>query len=265
MPSSEVRQGRAGTRVTDFDFFDSNLTLGHPAIPKLRTQVDPAAMRSDLAAVGVTGGLVRHTLSLEWHATEGNAELSKVLEDQSGFEAVWAAMPHWTGEFPSPAELRSGMARNHVRAVIMYPTRQGYPMRATVTGPLLEMLEAARAPLFLPLAEADLGVVETIARSHPALPVIVTEASYRMMREVYALWSAVENVLVETSGFMVHRGIEDVVRRFGPHRLVFGTRYPLFVPGCAVAGLVYARIPDSAKEAIAGDNMRKLLSKADLT
>jgi predicted TIM-barrel fold metal-dependent hydrolase len=138
-------------------------------------------------------------------------------------------------------------------------------MRATVVGPLLKMLEAKRIPLILPFAEANLGVVESTARDHPELAIIVSDAPYSLMRELYPVFGACENVFMETSGFMVHRGIEDVVKKFGPGRLLFGSRYPTFVPGCAVAGLMYARISDEAKEAIAGGNAKALLSQVRLS
>lgn len=251
--------------MREFDFFDLNLTLGRPRIPKLRVETDAAVMKADLAAVGISGGLVRHMLSVEWHPTEGNAELSRTLEHTPAFEPVWAVLPHWTGEFPPPDDLARDMAANRVRAVIMYPQLHGFHVRPSVTGPLLDMLAAKRVLLLLPFAEADLGVVETIARNHPTLAVVVSDTPYSFARELYAVFTACPNVFVEISGYMVHRGIEDIVNRFGEERLVFGSRYPSYNPGCAVAAVLYARIPDDAKAAIAGRNAKSLIAKAVLT
>jgi hypothetical protein len=250
--------------VRDLKFFDVNVTLGRPAIPKLRTEIDPAVMRADLADVGVSGGLVRHSLSIEWHPTQGNAEISRVLAGVRDFEPVWTLLPHWTGEFPSPDELIAAMARGRVRAATMYPLMHGFPVRPSVTGPLFEALAARRIPLMLPLAQANLATVETIARCHPELPIVVSETSYALVRELYAVFRACPNVYVEISSFMVHRGIEDVVAKFGRDRLLFGTKYPAYNPGCAVAAVMYAKVPDEARAAIAATNAMDLLAKAVL-
>ena len=50
-----------------------------------------------------------------------------------------------------------------------------------------------------------------------------------------------------------------MVRRFGPGRLLFGTRTPHQPPGAAMARVLYAEIDEKAKEAIAFENAERLL------
>jgi len=225
---------------------------------------DAAVMKSELAALGITGGLVRNAISAEWHPTVGNPELSHALAGCAGFEPVWVVLPHWTGEFPEPSTLARELSGSRVRAVAMYPRQHGFAVRQSVTGPLFEMLQSRRSVLFVALEEADLACVEGIATDFPSLPIVVSDTSYRLVRELYPVFVKCPNVRIEISGYMLHRGIEDICNKFGPERLLFGSRYPTFNPGCAVASVMYAAVPDDAKEMIASGNARKLLAQVRL-
>ncbi len=244
-----------------FEFFDANLTLGKPCVPKGRIQTDAKLMREELARFGIAGGLVKHTLGAELHPLEGNERLSAELSGIDGFEPVWAVMPHWTGEFPEPHDLVGRMAAGGVRAAIVYPGRHGFPLRPSVAGELLSALEELGAPLFLPAGEVALETAEEMARDHPALPLVICDTSYRLARELYAVLGSCPNVHLEISGYMVPRGIEDICRRFGAERLVFGSRYPTFIPGAAVAAVMYAAISEGEKALIASGNAARLLAE----
>jgi predicted TIM-barrel fold metal-dependent hydrolase len=54
--------------------------------------------------------------------------------------------------------------------------------------------------------------------------------------------------------------VEAFVEQFGPERMLFGSRLPLYTPGSALAVLASARISDDARCAIAGGNVRRLLA-----
>ncbi len=251
-------------RLPPFEFFDVHVSLGRPNIPKYRFAEAADGMVADLAAVGIAGGLVRHYFGQEGHPVAGNRMLVDAVAGARGFEPLWAVMPQWTGEFAQPGEIAGQMRAAKARAAIAYPATQGFATRPTVMGPLLDALEVARIPLFLPAGEADLRAVEKIARRHPALPVVVMELAQASARDLYAMLDALDNVYVEISGFMLHAGIEDVCRRFGAERLIFGTHYPLYNPACAVAAVLYADISDGEKAKIAAGNAKRLLEEVRL-
>ncbi|MHC4715219.1 MAG: amidohydrolase family protein [Planctomycetota bacterium] len=241
------------------EFFDVNLTLGRPNVPKYRWADDPAEMKKDLARFKITGGLVRHTISECGHPPAGNALIAEELAGDGDFRPVWAALPYHTGEFPAPRQMIERIRESSVAAVVVYPKGHGFSLGGTVSGGILEALEEAAVPLLIPQAQASLETVEEVARAHPDLPVILIDVAYRLSRDLYALLEARGNLFVETSYYMVHKGIEEFCRLFGAGRLLFGSNYPTYHPGCAVAGVNYADISDDDKALIAGVNARRLL------
>jgi predicted TIM-barrel fold metal-dependent hydrolase len=245
-------------------FFDVGITLGRPAVPKYRLVDDARAMKGELAEFGITGGLVQHVLGAEAGPQRGNDALSDELAGVEGFHMAWAVMPHWTGEFPAPDELARSMKARGAKAVVMYPTTQGFGLGATACGALFEMLSETRVPVMLPVAEAALPVIEDIARRHPKLRIVAMGVAHPMTRVLYPVLAACPEVRFEISGFMLHRGIEEVCAKFGAKRMLFGTRYPLYNPGCAVMAVNYAEIADDAKEAIAHGNAERLVGEVRL-
>ena len=244
------------------DFFDFNIILGRPNIPKLRFREDAAVMRAELAELGITGGLVRHTLGEESHPAAGNARLDQAVSAFHPFRPAWTVLPHWTGEFPSPQKLVTDMKAARATAAVMYPVTHGFQLRRSVVGPLLDALEEAGVALALPQAQVPYPAAEEIARSHPSLALVLLEVSYRSARELYPLMEHCPDLHIETSTYMVHRGIEEICRLFGASRLLFGSRYPFYNPGAAVAGVTYAEISEDDKRMVARGNAEILLGRA---
>lgn len=244
------------------EFFDFNVILGRPNIPRYRFSDDPAAINEELAALGITGALVRHTFGEESHPVIGNARLMEAIAPFDNMRPAWAVLPHWTGEFPHPRELTADMKSSGVTAAVMYPLTHGVTMRPSVVGPLLEALEEAKIVLAVPQLQIPFPVVEQIAQAHPSLAIVLLEVAYSSTRELYPLLEHCPNVRIEISTYMVHQGIEEICRLFGAGRLLFGSRYPFYNPGAAVAGIAYAKVSDDEKRLISAGNAVALLGGA---
>jgi predicted TIM-barrel fold metal-dependent hydrolase len=103
------------------------------------------------------------------------------------------------------------------------------------------------------------GVHDLVSR-HPALDVVLTDVSYRIDRNLFALLlDRHARLSIETIGYKVHRGIEEICRRFGAERLVFGSGMPVYSRAAAVTMIRHARISDREKQMIAHGNLEKML------
>ena len=81
-----------------------------------------------------------------------------------------------------------------------------------------------------------------------------------MDRYTYPLLKAYPNVHVETSMLSIEDGgVEEMVKRFGAARLVFGTGFPKRYAEAAMLQLTHADIGDADRQAIAADNMLRLI------
>lgn len=252
--------------MEELQYFDCNSSFG------MRGIVEPGSFHKagDLAErmrhCGIKKALVYHSMAREYNPAVGNGMLMKEIIDYPSFYPLWVVMPHHTGEFPEPEELRRQMKEKNVRAVRMFPapSEHCYSLARWNCGELLSMLEACSVPLFIGLTQLDWERLHELCADYPGLKIVATELGYSVDRDLYPLLKEFENFAIETSGYKVHNGIEEICGRFGAHRLIFGSRMPEYSGGSAVSMITYARINEEEKRMIAGGNLEKLLGGVQL-
>ena len=143
----------------------------------------------------------------------------------------------------------------------MYPQPHNYGLGGRWTDAFLGPLAEAGFPVLLDAIEATWPEVDAMLTRHPDLKLIVCRANYRQCRWAAPLLEAHTGLSIETSLWLPHGGIEAIVEQYGAGRLVFGTGMPHYAPGGAVSPVTYARIPDEAKRAIAGDTLRGIIRR----
>jgi predicted TIM-barrel fold metal-dependent hydrolase len=244
-------------------FFDCNASVGRTGYPHLLDIPDAAGLEREMEIAGIEEALVYHLAARDAHPPLGNALLEKEIAGRANLYPVWVVLPHHTGEMPYPDELIGRMREKNVKAVRLYPSRaqQGFSVAEWCAGQLLDALDAARLPLLLDIEIVSWEEVFDLLKRYTRLPLVVANCSYRHNRFLYPLWERFDNLFVETSRFVGGGSVEDVVRRFGPGRLLFGTNMPQYTGTAVVARITYADIAWEDKEAIASGNLRRLLEE----
>lgn len=247
------------------DFFDSHVTVG-PRKVIFKDQVwDTKDTFSRLAECGIRESLVYHTRSVEDVPQAGNRLLRREIQGQPGAHPVWALLPFTTKELGSPADVRAALKAEGVKAAILAPAAHLWCPAEWCAGDLYGMLEGMRMPVFVRFVPADYSWDElhTLLVEHPGLPVILRNVNYTIDRTVYRLLERCPNLFLETSKYLVFFGIEEVARRFGAERLIFGSEAPLLTPGSPVTALCLSPLPQKDKEKIARENLVRLVERID--
>jgi hypothetical protein len=253
-----------GYVMAKLKFFDCNCSVGRVPYPHILDIPDAAGLCREMETAGIEEALVYHTMARDADPLLGNRLLHDALENAEGLYPCWVILPHHTGEIPPPAKLLKDMEEKNVRAVRMYPTNNfhSFSMAEWSVGELLSSLEEARVPLLLDIEIVWWETVQTILDKYPRLPVIAANVSYRHNRFSYPLFEKYQNLHVETSRYMGAGTIEDVVRRFGPRHILFGSNMPQYTGTAVVSLITYLDISREEKEAIAGGTLRQLLKEA---
>ena len=238
---------------------DCNCQIGRYGVkhPEAFTSADE--LMKEMAYCGIGEALAYHSMAKEYAPSVGNEMLLKEIEGKP-IHPCWAVMPHNTGEMPPPDELRGQMVQHGVKAVRAFPAAQSFRLSDWCAGPLLDMLEAKKIPLFLDMDQTSWEDVAGILKSRPSLNLILLRTSYRIDRYIYPLFEKYEGLRIEAATYQVNYGIEEICRRFGAERLLFGTGLPFTEAGPSIAQITYAEISDEEKQLIAGGNLRRLLA-----
>jgi len=247
--------------MMDLVFFDTHITLGgFPELP-IPYRQSFATARERLAECGIAGGLMEHRQSWENEPAFGHELLKKELAGTTGFRPLWNMLPLQKGMRDEAGELAVQMRGAEVAGALLMPGCCSFSPEEWCSGPLYEMLEVMRMPLFVRMNSGEMEY-DTLARllaSHPGLPVILRHLFYQADLFLYPLMDRYENLYVETCGYKPFDGIRALSRAFGCKRLIFGSNYPYESPGAAVAQLLLSDLPPEDIVLIAGKNMLHLM------
>jgi hypothetical protein len=215
-----------------------------------------------MAFCGIERALVYHTAMRFDSPIVGNEKVLAGARGHPELIPTWAILPSQTGEFPNPSGLLAGMKANGVRALRAFPKEQNYFLDTVTFRDLLDVLQENRIPL---LAKQDLRGIGELLASFPRLVLVAMNLGpHSLERFLRPLVEAYPNLYVDTSYYIVEGLIEEFCNRYGSHRLLFGTAFPDNCSGGALLRVAQADISPEDREAIAGKNLERLLSEAQL-
>jgi len=147
-------------------------------------------------------------------------------------------------------------------AACIRPGRDEWSLADWVVGPLMREMSDRKLPLFCLVEWVALEQIAGLAERHPELVIIIAGIGYRSANTLLPLMRTFPNTYLSIGRrYTTHRGIEALVERLGPERLLFGSGTPAAEPMMAVAQLMYADISDHAKRRIGGENLLGLLER----
>jgi hypothetical protein len=248
-------------------FLDASCRVGRRAALDDEFAQQPDEVVGLLASYGIAGALCTHSWAEEHDPLAGNQEMRAVAARHPVFSTCAVILPPGTGEMPftgDPAGLVDYLGSIGARAVRLAPSKHGYSLTPTVCDDLLAALAETAFPVCVGLGEIGWERLDEVLTRHPALRVILERIGYRHGRTVLPMLARHRGLHIETSTYVGHRAIEELVDRYGPWRPVFGTDQPFLDPGAALARILYADLTDEAREAVAGGNLARLLARGEL-
>ena len=251
-----------------FCFFDSTVLLGPlrrqpPAAPQ-----DVPALLATLDTYGLERALVTHTFAKWHHPPVGNQRLlEEIAEHRDRLEPCWVVLPAATGEVPPEPEQVAQLLAAGVRAARLCPTAHRLSLQPWEIEPLVAALAERRVPLLLDFDLAHWSEAKPeryrfahwACRTYPQLPLVLLREPGTELRTLLPLLDACPNLIVETSYMQAHDGIALLAERYGAHRLVFGSGFPMWDPALPITGLTYAGLPPDSLAAVAGGTLQRLM------
>jgi predicted TIM-barrel fold metal-dependent hydrolase len=252
-------------------YFDCNVSLGYPAAGVYRPCGTADELLAEMDWVGVDAALVHHTLMREQSPVVGNQALAEAI---AGFERLvgsWAILPPQTGELGDAATFLASMTAANVRALWAFPEEHRYLLDRPTFGTFLGEVSARRIPLFLPRHAGGprppdtWTLVDRLLHEYPELTLVVAahgpwgeDRYFRPFLEQYPRFH------LDISRYELDCGLRELVGRYGPERLLYGSNFPHNAMGGPRLMVASAEIDDDARRAIAGGNLRRLLAEVDL-
>ncbi len=252
----------------DLEFFDCNAFIGSAQTGTWKPAADRSGILAAMDEAGIDKALIWHVGQQDWSIPEGNDLASAAVGDERRLWGCWTILPPHTGELPQAPELFARMKSERIRALRIFPNDHRYVPGRTALGSLLDEAVKRRLPLFLSVERGgtDYPVIDRLLGEFPRLRCVLCDVGiWGVDRFIRPLLERFPGVRVETSYLALHDGVlEELVRRYGARRLLFGTGFPARLPASAMLPLLHAPIDEEDKRMIAAGNLEGLLAEVKL-
>ena len=246
------------------EFFDVNCMIGEWGYGNLRFKT-AGELSEEMSRLGIGRAMVFDSRSWLYDPKSGNDILMEEIKGYDRLVPVMVLTSLVESEFGGEEQVSDYITKNGIGAVRLFPNDHSYTLHLWNIGKLFSLLNEIRFPVFMECRPAEgsvdnlYGQIYDIARLYRDVPIVLLSAGYKSLRILYELFDKCPNIHIDTSTFITYRGIEDMVKRFGSERILFGTRMPFMEGGVSVGRLIYADIAREEKENIANGNLLKLL------
>ncbi|MBM3803864.1 MAG: hypothetical protein FJW26_16300 [Acidimicrobiia bacterium] len=237
--------------------FDCNAALG-----RLHNQRVAYDTRDDLLRMmsesGIAKAVVYNPYCLHFGTVEGNQFLLEAIGGDQRLIAQFV-VNFATDEI---SEIDALVRQSGIRSLRVVPATHRYPLVHWIADPWLEWMAQERMALWIPMsmrAEADARDLYETAKRHPKVPVVLAGAHYNSYPVVWPLVKALDHLYVDTSRFDLLDGINRLLQRAGPRRILFGSDFPDVDPRPYLHYLRRCGLSNADLEAICGGNLQRLI------
>lgn len=249
---------------SEIKIFDCDLRYGRYVKPVGFSPCHtPEELLREADCAGICGGLVRNVASDIVSVIHGNARLAEDLRAMpESYYGVWAIAPSASGDVPPPDVLPEAMKKNRIGALYLNPIEHRFSPAPSVMGDYYSMATERRIPLFLATDYIEQEDILRILESFPKLTAIISVcSSHPTMRQIYPILEKYENVRLDLAFQWDDQGIEDITRRYGARRMVYGSYFPELYMGGMLTMVRCADISDDNKAAILCGNFCRLMEE----
>ena len=244
-------------------FFDCNVYFGLPTLKPVAPIPTADKLLASMDKAGVEKALVWHIAQHDHAPRLGNALLAESIAEQPRLVGCWTVLPNQGREFPKPREFFAQMKAAQISAIRVFPGMHRFLLNAVSMGEILTAMVDYRIPLILSMNRGvEWRDVYHLMAEFPDLVCVVCDhgcwGEDRMFRPLIEQYL---NFYVDTALYLLDGGIEALVSAYGASRLLFGSGFPDSYIGGMMMAIKHAQIPLTAKQAIASDNLERILEE----
>ena len=148
--------------------------------------------------------------------------------------------------------------------VKLFPKTHNFVLSDYCSGSLLKLLEEKRIPVTLWHMETSWNEIDRLCNTYPNLPIIIEGVGRKLLydnRIFYPLLKKHKNLFLESHNLTNYLGLDDMVKKLGAEKIIFGTCLPKNDPEAALMPVVCGNFTLETEQMIARNNLLSLITK----
>ncbi len=237
---------------------DINTMIG--SMPEKLRYLDAGSLVAQMDSYRITS-CVAYSSTAIWSPARGNSEVMEAAKACHGrIRPCLVIDPALeANNIKGEGTLAKKLCMERPSAIKLFPKKSEYILDEFYCGTLLETLNELRMPVLLDEDQiSSYQRIPQLARIFPDIKFVLLRQGFRMSRYIMPILEKLENVYFDTS-IMIDTGIiEEIVRRFGSGRLVFGSGMPRYVPAGGLSLILYSDVNENDRENILSLNWERM-------
>ena len=245
-------------------FFDANCWLGNPVPESLAKVPETTEELLDVMDYcGIEKAVVASSMALNYNVVYGNKRLLEEIKRSTRLYGTAILLPEHTGELGELSDYISSLMANKVVMIKLFPKMHNFVLSDYCMGNLLNLLEERKIPITLWHTQTSWNEIDRLCSAYPRLSIIIEGVGRKLLydnRIFYPLLKKHQNLFLETHNLTNYLGLDDLVKKLGARKLIFGTCTPKNDPEAALMPVVYGDFALEKKQMIAGNNLLSLIT-----
>lgn len=244
------------------NLFDVNCWIGNPLTPQFTFVKSISETKKKLNRYGIKRAVVSHVMAKEYNHIAGNEILIKEIKNFDEFLGAAVIIPGIVSisEFKSYIKF---LILNKIRLIRLFPKAHNFLLSDWYAKEFLSILEEYNIPIVLWHKEVSWDMVSKICSAYPLLNIIIEGAEIKLFyhnKIYYKLMEKFPNFYLEIYNLVNYLGLDDIVKKFGSERLIFGTYFPFSDPNTSIMLLTHGNFTTKDKKNIAYKNLEKIVN-----
>ncbi len=215
---------------------------------------------------GIEKTVVSSSLAITYDVAYGNKRLLEAIGQSDRLYGGTVLLPEHTGELGDLSEYISFLTANKVVMVRLFPKVHNFVLSDYCSGSLLSLLEKQKIPVALWQTQTSWNEIDKLCSNYSELPIIIEGVGRKLLydnRIFYPLLKKHKNLFLESHNLTNYLGLDDMVKKLGAEKFIFGTFMPKNDPEASLMPVVYGDFPLENKRMVAADNILSLITNVE--
>ena len=228
----------------------------------------PDELMIKMDELGIDGSVICPFKPSTYDLTSANYFIAAVVAEYPDTFIGFARVDPWQKK-DALEELQKCIETYHLKGLYLDPLEEVFQINNEIVHPLIEQMQKYKMPVMINGGHTRFSTawqIADLASKFPKVNFIATSGgqiniSGASLWESEIMLTENPNIYMETSGIYREDYIEDMVKKLGKERVVFGSNSPFYDLRMEIQRIHWAHITDDEKQSLIGENAERILLK----